>query len=75
MKGTLQAEHILNFSIRVRAEIRLWGPSPLLEQSPLLELLGFALFPLKLTVIFGRNGIFCDVTWGKIACHLYLNDI
>ena len=30
------------FSIRVRAEIvkiRLWGPSPLLDQSPLLELL------------------------------------
>ena len=30
-----------DFSIRVRAEIRVLGPRPLLEQSPLLELLGY----------------------------------
>jgi hypothetical protein len=40
MKRTLKVEHILIFSIRVRAEIRVLGPRPLLEQSPLLELLG-----------------------------------
>ena len=56
MKRTLQAEHILIFSVRVKAEIRLWGPGPLLEQGPLLELLGHGEKIQKMPRLF-REGI------------------
>ena len=63
MRRTLLAEHILNFSVRVRAEIGLWGPGPLLEQSPLLELLGVRdpfVQVFEQSEVFWKKKVYCS---------------